>query len=537
MSDVVGRIQGKPVTRGEVWDYAEARTRAEGGKPYSGDEGTRSALKDLALIRCLASEYRQTTRPAQFEDAIATRLRRYLVHSVVAQFDQESTVTVEEMRAYYDAHPDNFQAPEARNVRHIFKEVREGASSDERAAVRKKMEDIRGRLLKGESFDTLARAESEQESGEKGGSIGWITSSTLKMQVFTDMAFGLEKGKISPLLETPYGFHIILVEDIRPRHKVPFETVLQRRRLETNLAAFKKEQAKAAYVQGLLRSARITTGVLSATTASQTLLTINDRPFSFGDYLLYEKAVLKPHWKDVFSTAVVVSNDDCAQAMLDELIYADALRGRIGEEQARKGRQLIEDVYLLEEWLKANAVEQAALTEESIRNIHEKELPRFRTEEAFELSIITMDARADENASQAEKKLAMDRARNRAKEAWEKLDAGMSFPEAARQFSDDPDAKRTGGYLGVLEYGQGGAILDETARKLSEGHFSKPVETRKGYFIAYLARKIPPRQKTLDESRRAIVTTTLSEAQIRLEEHLVSDLKAGKQLEVFEDRI
>ena len=79
-----------------------------------------------------------------------------------------------------------------------------------------KASDIRERIVKGESFEIVARGASDDPSVKmNGGNLGYFTVFQMIMP-FEDAAYALKKGEISEPVRTPYGYHIIKVSDKRP---------------------------------------------------------------------------------------------------------------------------------------------------------------------------------------------------------------------------------------------------------------------------------------------------------------------------------
>ena len=78
-------------------------------------------------------------------------------------------------------------------------------------AVREKLLSLRERIMNGEKFSTLARIYSEDPgSARRGGELG-MASKSIFWPAFSDAAMALRPGMISPVVETPDGFHIIEV--------------------------------------------------------------------------------------------------------------------------------------------------------------------------------------------------------------------------------------------------------------------------------------------------------------------------------------
>jgi peptidyl-prolyl cis-trans isomerase SurA len=102
------------------------------------------------------------------------------------------------------------------NAWHILIAMAPGASADDTLKAWEKASGIRERIIKGEQFETVARATSDDQSVKiNGGNLGYFTVFQMIMP-FEDAAYSLKTGAISDPVRTPYGYHIIKVADKRP---------------------------------------------------------------------------------------------------------------------------------------------------------------------------------------------------------------------------------------------------------------------------------------------------------------------------------
>jgi peptidyl-prolyl cis-trans isomerase SurA len=95
--------------------------------------------------------------------------------------------------------------------------------AEEKADVKRRLEEIRQRIIKGENFSTMAILYSEDPgSARKGGELGFYNRGELYPE-FEATAFGLRPGEISDIIETQAGYHFIQMierrgEQINVRH-------------------------------------------------------------------------------------------------------------------------------------------------------------------------------------------------------------------------------------------------------------------------------------------------------------------------------
>ncbi len=85
----------------------------------------------------------------------------------------------------------------------------------ERARAMGRAEEILARLSMGEDFSDLARQYSEDRgSAMQGGSLGWASRGSF-VQEFEAAAYKLDRGEVSDVVETEFGFHIIKLAERR----------------------------------------------------------------------------------------------------------------------------------------------------------------------------------------------------------------------------------------------------------------------------------------------------------------------------------
>jgi len=140
------------------------------------------------------------------------------------QLRQSAQVSDAELMAQYKANIQQYEVPNRVHAEHILL-MTVGKTDAEVEEIHQKAEDVLKQAKKGTNFEELAKKYSEDPgSKDKGGDLGWITQGQTVPE-FEKTAFGLEKGKVSDLVKTQYGFHIIKVLDKETAHTKPFEEV------------------------------------------------------------------------------------------------------------------------------------------------------------------------------------------------------------------------------------------------------------------------------------------------------------------------
>lgn len=170
------------------------------------------------------------------EPAVAAALKiardRVLSDAQLARMDasnKPSDTALDALAATaYKANPKRFDMPAQVRARHIL--VPSGVDA------RVKAEKLLVELKNGADFATLAKENSaDTSSAIKGGDLGFFARGRM-VPAFDEAVFGLtQRGELSGLIETKFGFHIIRLEEMRPAGVRSFEEV--RDTLRRELAA------------------------------------------------------------------------------------------------------------------------------------------------------------------------------------------------------------------------------------------------------------------------------------------------------------
>ena len=132
-----------------------------------------------------------------------------------------------EAEAFFTAHRAEFGKEAQVRAQHILVTPK-SQSPDDKLAALKKIRDIRDRVAAGSDFAEEAAAHSDCPSGKQaGGSLGWF-SHGMMVKEFDEAAFALPVGGLSDIIETQFGFHVILKNDEQPESIPEFSEVRER---------------------------------------------------------------------------------------------------------------------------------------------------------------------------------------------------------------------------------------------------------------------------------------------------------------------
>src|SRR5271163_1456746 len=142
-----------------------------------------------------------------------TTIRNGLLQKEVVRREVGSHVdmTREEVKQYYDSHPQEFTLPE----RVVLSEISlstEGKSPEEMAAVRNKVEGLRTSVLNGDDFNQVARLYSQGSTAKDGGELGTFKKGELAPQL-EQTVFQMSKGQITDVIQTRTDFEVLKVDD------------------------------------------------------------------------------------------------------------------------------------------------------------------------------------------------------------------------------------------------------------------------------------------------------------------------------------
>ncbi|HZJ01916.1 MAG TPA: peptidyl-prolyl cis-trans isomerase [Gemmatimonadaceae bacterium] len=125
--------------------------------------------------------------------------------------DNEVTVPASEIKDYYEKNKKDFERP-ARAVVSVVSIPRAVTAADT-AATRNRLIALRDRILKGEKFEDVAKAEStDSVSASNGGFLGRGVKGRFVPE-FENAAYALKVGEVSQPVLTPFGYHLIKVDE------------------------------------------------------------------------------------------------------------------------------------------------------------------------------------------------------------------------------------------------------------------------------------------------------------------------------------
>jgi len=210
-----------PVTDQELLQYytftnLETRIRFVA---YTPDRYRDSVQFEPEDLKAFFAEHREDYR-------IPDRIRVAYIEIDPRDSLEQAKVRQEEIRAYYEENIGQYKEKKQVKARHILFKLDPDAPEAEEKAVKERAGKVLEKARQGEDFAELAKAYSEGPSKEEGGDVGTFSSGQM-VEPFEKAAFAMKAGEISDLVRTPFGFHIIKVEEVTEARTKPLEEVRQ----------------------------------------------------------------------------------------------------------------------------------------------------------------------------------------------------------------------------------------------------------------------------------------------------------------------
>jgi parvulin-like peptidyl-prolyl isomerase len=175
---------------------------------YSGPAGKNDFLGELITRELLLEKARRMKldQDKAMGDRVEDFKDRLLLDAVLHELiGKKIEVRDEELTDYFNAHRDTLPVIEEARAGHILVKTEAEAKT------------LLNRLRRGADFTALARTHSiDPGSKDKGGDLGVVRKGRMRPE-FEEAVFGLKPGRISEIVKTAYGYHIIRVQNRQTR--------------------------------------------------------------------------------------------------------------------------------------------------------------------------------------------------------------------------------------------------------------------------------------------------------------------------------
>jgi peptidyl-prolyl cis-trans isomerase C len=234
--DRVATVNGVAIPKSRIDLILKAQ--AQRGTPESPQ--LRGDIRDRLILREVVAQEaarKGITKSGEVQAQLDLARQEVIWNAYVADFVKNNPVPDAQLKAEYDKQK---AIAKEYKARHILVEKKEEAEA------------IIVDLKKGRKFEDLAKQSKDQGSKDRGGDLDWNAPSSYVPQ-FAEALLRLEKGKYTEApVQTQFGWHVILVEDVRPATKFPSYDEAKPR-----LTEWLQQQAFTKNVNGLRAKAKI----------------------------------------------------------------------------------------------------------------------------------------------------------------------------------------------------------------------------------------------------------------------------------------
>lgn len=203
---VIMTVNGEPVLRSE-FEYSYNKNNSEGVIDKKSVEEYVDLFINYKLKVAAALDEKYDTLTS-FKEEFAQYRDQQVLPMLVTDADIEA-----EARKIYDQTVQNIGPDGLIQVAHILMRLDQQASAEEQAAAKVRIDSVYKALKAGADFAELATKVSQDPgSARQGGMLPFVQRGQL-VKEFEDAAYALQPGQMSEVIQSPFGYHIILMKE------------------------------------------------------------------------------------------------------------------------------------------------------------------------------------------------------------------------------------------------------------------------------------------------------------------------------------
>ena len=154
-------------------------------------------------------------RQGETYEGYRTHVKEQILRSRLVNLEVESKIiiTKEDVLSYYEQHRDNYSGENKYRLQHVFVRVTPFVAEPERNRILKTMKEIREKLAAGGAVENIRDEFVASLQTLGGGDLGLFGLEELSPQIKAAIS-ELKPGECTPVLETDFGYQIVVVQDI-----------------------------------------------------------------------------------------------------------------------------------------------------------------------------------------------------------------------------------------------------------------------------------------------------------------------------------
>ena len=437
-----------------------------------------------------------------------------------------SVVTESEMREFYK------HADKEVKARHILVKAPPNASPEDRGKARAKIDSLLVLIKdKGHNFAIVAKEHSEDPmTARNNGDLGFFGWGVMADE-FQKVAFALPPGKISDVVETEFGYHIIQVEEYREVERKSYDDMKDmirnkmmgrkkqelRQRTDEYVANLKNEKNLSFEDQGIAllsqkkQAADFTAEKLTGTEKASVLARYEGGEFTVSDYVDWEAQI--PAKARSTATDVPSLKRHIEGKLVNDFLVEKAKDLNLHNDPDIKEKIRTQKEQIMITQFKNSIEENVHITEENLRTHFEQHRDKYVVPEKVNIrEILVKEKTVAENL-------------------LKRMKGGADIASLAKQYSERKWAAERGGEFGFFTENQYGPIGKE-AFALEVGEYGGPLSVSGGYSIFKVIDRQKSHAQDFDEVKSILQSELEKDRKKVAYEEVVASLKEKIPVEI-----